>query len=107
MRAAWALRRHRARAAPRAARAAHPGSLNLPYDRLFADGGTLLRPDAAPRRLPAGGRRPGRPVVDHLRLGRHASVLALGLHLLGRRDAAVYDGSWTEWGGRPDTPVAP
>jgi thiosulfate/3-mercaptopyruvate sulfurtransferase len=34
-----------------------------------------------------------------------AAVLALGLHLLGRRDAPVYDGSWTEWAGRSDTPV--
>jgi thiosulfate/3-mercaptopyruvate sulfurtransferase len=32
-------------------------------------------------------------------------VLALGLHLLGRPDVAVYDGSWTEWGGLQDTPV--
>ena len=29
----------------------------------------------------------------------------LALHLLGHRDVAVYDGSWTEWGGRTDTPV--
>ena len=35
-----------------------------------------------------------------------ACVLALGLHLTGRHDVAVYDGSWTEWGGREDTPVA-
>jgi thiosulfate/3-mercaptopyruvate sulfurtransferase len=24
---------------------------------------------------------------------------------LGRFDVAVYDGSWTEWGGRPDTAI--
>jgi len=38
--------------------------------------------------------------------GVSAAVLALGLYRLGRRDVAVYDGSWTEWGGRTDTPVA-
>jgi len=39
--------------------------------------------------------------------GVSAAVLALAMYRLGRRDAAVYDGSWTEWGGRRDTPVAP
>jgi thiosulfate/3-mercaptopyruvate sulfurtransferase len=34
-----------------------------------------------------------------------ACVLALGLDVVGRPDAAVYDGSWTEWGGRSDVPV--
>ena len=37
--------------------------------------------------------------------GVTAAALALALHLLGHSDAAVYDGSWTEWGGRDDTPV--
>jgi thiosulfate/3-mercaptopyruvate sulfurtransferase len=35
-----------------------------------------------------------------------AAVLTLGLYLLGRGDTAVYEGSWSEWAGRPDTPVA-
>ncbi|HEX9409947.1 MAG TPA: sulfurtransferase, partial [Methylomirabilota bacterium] len=30
---------------------------------------------------------------------------ALGLHVIGHKKIAVYDGSWTEWGGRADTPV--
>jgi 3-mercaptopyruvate sulfurtransferase SseA len=31
--------------------------------------------------------------------------IAFGLYVIGREDVAVYDGSWTEWGGRVDTPV--
>jgi thiosulfate/3-mercaptopyruvate sulfurtransferase len=82
-----------------------PGSLNLPWERLYAPDGTLL-PRAALREL---FRRAGldldRPVVASCGSGVTAAVLALGLSLLGRRDAAVYDGSWSEWGGRSDTPV--
>ena len=35
-----------------------------------------------------------------------AAILALALARIGREDVAVYDGSWTEWGGLADTPVA-
>jgi thiosulfate/3-mercaptopyruvate sulfurtransferase len=38
--------------------------------------------------------------------GVAASGLALALHFIGCPDVAVYDGSWTEWGGRSDTPVS-
>jgi thiosulfate/3-mercaptopyruvate sulfurtransferase len=33
------------------------------------------------------------------------ATIAFALHLLGR-EAALYDGSWSEWGGHPDTPKA-
>ena len=52
------------------------------------------------------GVEPTRPVITTCGSGVSAAVLALGLYRLGRRDVAVYDGSWTEWGGRTDTPVA-
>ena len=46
-----------------------------------------------------------RPIVTSCGSGVTASVLALALARLGRFDVAVYDGSWTEWGGNPDNSV--
>ena len=82
-----------------------PGSLNLPYDELYQKDGTLLPPDALRRTFEASGLDLEQPVVTSCGSGITASVLALGLAALGRRDVAVYDGSWTEWGGRGDTPI--
>ena len=82
-----------------------PGSLNLPYDQLYRKDGTLLPPDDLQRRFEAAGLDPAKPVVTTCGSGVTAAVLALGLHLLGHEKVAVYDGSWTEWGGRNDTPL--
>ena len=49
----------------------------------------------------------GQPIVTTCGSGVTASILALGLYLIGRTDVAVYDGSWSEWGARPDTPIEP
>ncbi len=92
---------------PRAGlRAGHiPGSFNLPYDELYEKDGTMLPADALRTKFEAAGLDLTRPVVTSCGSGITASVLALGLHVIGRPDVAVYDGSWTEWGGRDDTPV--
>ncbi len=82
-----------------------PGSLNLPSDTLYRPDGTLLEPDELRRAFAAAGLDPARPVVTSCGSGVTASVLALALHRLGRDDVAVYDGSWSEWGSRDDTPV--
>jgi thiosulfate/3-mercaptopyruvate sulfurtransferase len=82
-----------------------PGSLSLPYETLYRADGTLKAPDELGAALRAAGVDLGRPVVTTCGSGVTASVLALALYLVGRPDVAVYDGSWSEWGGRPDTPI--
>ena len=84
-----------------------PGSLNLPYDSLYREDGTLKSSDELRAALETAGVDLARPVVTTCGSGVTASVLALALFLVGRPDVAVYDGSWSEWGGRPDTPIEP
>src|SRR5438477_129160 len=84
-----------------------PGSLNLPYETLYRADGTLLATDELRAAMRAAGVDLARPIVTSCGSGVTASVLALALHRLGRPDVAVYDGSWSEWGGRSDTPIAP
>lgn len=92
---------------PRAGiRAGHiPGSLNFPYTDVVSSHGTVLPPDVLRRKFEAIGVDLARPIVLTCGSGTSACSLALALVLLGAPDVAVYDGSWTEWGGRADTPI--
>ncbi|MFM8375279.1 MAG: 3-mercaptopyruvate sulfurtransferase [Phenylobacterium sp.] len=80
-------------------RAGHmPGAVNLPFDRLLEADGTLKAPAGLVAEFAAAGVDPARPVIASCGSGVTASVLALALEVLGHA-AAVYDGSWAEWGG--------
>jgi thiosulfate/3-mercaptopyruvate sulfurtransferase len=83
-----------------------PGSRNLPYE-LVTDPDTrqLKSADELTRLFRHAGVALDRPVVTSCGSGVTACALALALHLIGHPGAAVYDGSWSEWGLPGDTPI--
>jgi len=82
-----------------------PGSRNLPYNELVREDGTMLPPESLQRRIAAAGIDPSRPIIATCGSGVSACALIHALHLLGHDQVALYDGAWTEWGGRADTPI--
>ncbi len=83
-----------------------PGSLNLPFGNLIdPDSGLFRGADALAACFNEAGIDMNKPVITSCGSGVTACVVAFGLHLLGHNSVAVYDGSWTEWGGREDTPI--
>jgi len=82
-----------------------PGSRNLPYTDLLQADGTFRPAAEVKARLAAAGVDDSRPVVTSCGSGVTACILTLGLRVAGLPEGAVYDGSWSEWGGRADTPM--
>lgn len=82
-----------------------PGAHNIPFNQVLAADGTMLPPQELRARFAAEGADGSRPVVTSCGTGVTAAVLTLGLAVAGLPIGALYDGSWTEWGSRPDTQV--
>jgi thiosulfate/3-mercaptopyruvate sulfurtransferase len=83
-----------------------PRSLNLPFERLIDnDHRTVLHPAKLKDFFEGAGIRLDHPIVTTCGSGITACALAFGLHLVGAKAVAVYDGAWAEWGGSDDTPV--
>lgn len=84
-----------------------PGAANLPFTELLNPDGTMKDTAALRTLYAARGADDTRPVVTSCGTGVTACVLALGAVLAGLPEPAVYDGSWTEWASRPETPKEP
>jgi len=83
-----------------------PGSVNLPYSRLFDADGRWKKGEALAELFDQAGVDPARPLVFTCGSGITASGLFFAAHMLGREDTALYDGSWSEYGADPSTPKA-
>jgi len=77
----------------------------VPWNSLINPDGTMNPAGEIRSAFEAAGVDLAAPLVTTCGSGVSAALLALALARIGRDDAAVYDGSWTEWGGRADTPV--
>ena len=81
-----------------------PGARNLFFRDLFREDGTYRPVPELREAATQAGLDRDRPIVASCGSGMTASVVLFALHLIGRDDTALYDGSWAEWGADPDTP---
>jgi thiosulfate/3-mercaptopyruvate sulfurtransferase len=81
-----------------------PGSFNVPFERVV-ENGRLVSRERIEQAFTAAGVDLGKPIITSCGSGVTAAILTLALESIGRSPQGLYDGSWSEWGSRPDLPV--
>src|SRR6478672_11680713 len=78
-----------------------PGARNVPYAEIV-ENGRLASPERIAQAFEKAGVDTDKPIITTCGSGVTAAILTFGLDAIGKKPGKVYDGSWTEWAGRPD-----
>jgi len=81
-----------------------PGAFNVPFEKVI-DNGRLASPERVTAAFTDAGVELDRPMITSCGSGITAAILSFALESIGKEAKWLYDGSWTEWGSRPDVPV--
>jgi thiosulfate/3-mercaptopyruvate sulfurtransferase len=81
-----------------------PGSFNVPFEGVL-ENGRLVSRERIEQAFTAAGVDLDKPIITSCGSGVTAAILTLALESVGRPPKGLYDGSWSEWGSRPDLPV--